>query len=646
MSPAGSDVCRALTCCLVLAALVFGCGPSTTDGDSAVLPEDSQDAAPEKHVNIVWILLDACRADHMSSYGYTRETTPNIDAIGRQGVVFLRHFAQAPYTLQSVPIYFTGRYNAVPYQDVGKLGIYFLRKPLPGEQLLSTTLKKNGYATAMFSASPWYSAKSRLGRSFETFGELEHGAEAQGSSYADRNPELFRWIEDHAESPFFLYVHSMDVHGPRYENNTLDTWLHDSFPKKRDAQLRKWVHGQYTPEERSRLTDLYDGGLGYADSAVGEIFTHLGDLGLEKNTIVIIGSDHGELLGADGERVGHPSDASHDDLLHIPLIVAGPGIPESRRVDAFTENTDIVPTLVDLLGVHTDAVYHGHSLRRLMSGSVHTVREFVYARSMSFTPIDEPNRIFLFDNVKFDIAPETSPQARSELAPHFDRTERILVYKRPDRQGARELVQAPPARLASVENQLAKSFLPLWEAQAGQDVEIPPSFKVAHFPYAQEDRVAQRSDPRDGKWAWIEQRSPLSLGIDYLLIAQPWAEDVEPITLSAPVPNGTYRVKVHSTTLKDSGRGVSFSFATPDMAAGKRFELAPAEPGAVNEKLFDLGVHEVTDDTFRYTIDVAAPGADCVVGSLWFFVAGSDADAPEVDDVQTERDRLEALGYL
>ena len=126
----------------------------------------------------------------------------------------------------------------------------------------------------MFSASLWYPEESRLSSSFDTFAWLTHRADVQGNTYEERNPELFSWLDRHADEPFFLYIHSMDTHEPRYANNTHDTWLDGSVSPERERILRRYsgLNGQpFSAAEQRHIVDLYDGGISYADETVGEV---------------------------------------------------------------------------------------------------------------------------------------------------------------------------------------------------------------------------------------------------------------------------------------------------------------------------------------------------------------------------------------
>ncbi len=411
---------------------------------------------------MVWVLLDACRPDHLSAYGYTRPTSPQIDRLAARGTLFLSNYAQAPTTLLSVPSYMTGRFEAALYQDPHHLDLWLLRTPPKQEVLISTILAENGYETAMFSASPWYSAGSRLGRSFDTFGVLAHGAEVRDESFRDRNPDLFRWLGNHAKGRFFLYLHSLDTHEPRFDNNTERTWLDESFPQQRDEQLRSWRGDPYSASDQAHIRDLYDGAVAYADSTVAELVTELEALGILSRTLIIISSDHGEVLGQDGSTLGHPAEITADDLLQTPLIIAGPGIPKGRRVDVRTQNADIVPTLVDLLALATEAEFDGKSLRPLFEVEPgEPLHDFIFARSQRWIDT-EHDQIVIIDDLKFV----------------FKDHDELEVWALPDLVGGRRAVVPSETRRARAEAIRRDRLSPLWKIVAQQPREAPPVFYI------------------------------------------------------------------------------------------------------------------------------------------------------------------------
>ncbi len=635
--------------CLIASACLTACGSKSTpevsrEESAAALPVTPVPAAP---LNVVWILLDACRPDHLSSYGYHRPTSPNIDALAARGVLFERNYAQGPNTLLSVGSYMTGRHNPVFYQDARHLGIWFLREPPAGEQLLSSILKENGYQTAMFSASPWYSAESRLGKSFGEFHLLNYGGELPEESFEKRNAHVFNWIESHAKEKFFIYIHSLDTHEPRYHNNTKTTWLDPAFPRARDGELRRWKNGAFSPADQKHIVDLYDGGVAYADSSVGEICAALERLGIAENTIVVISADHGEILGQDGETVGHPQNSSVDDVLRTPLIIAGPGLPAGHRVFVRTENTDIVPTLVDLLRVTTSATFDGVSLRTTATAPKQSeLHEYAYARAARFLIDADLDRVLIYDDVKFDLS-AYDQQGIDFL--HLAQRPQMIAYALPDTAGHRQEITPDPDFAAQVNKLSAEKLKPAWEAYNALPKTTPSYFETGTGGSVVPADVVSVLDLKDN--LWTRQRSPYLFRISEsdLLVADPSQEDPPALILGVNIPNGEYRVQAFTVSLPADGppRGVSFKFSKyPEEGSTYReFGLPAPEPGKSVDGWIELGTYSVTQGNFVYSLETGRPEDLTVLGALRFTKVGEEGAAPDEDALKAEMERLESTGY-
>lgn len=643
---------RSFSFASVMAAVALSmvsCGkdPVPVDNESSV---DGFSEEARRPTAVVWILLDATRADHLSSYGYSRKTSPNIDALAQRGVVFERNYSQAPSTMMSVPSYMTGRHEPVLLQDAHHLDIWFLRKPPEEEVLVSTMFSDNGYETAMFSASPWYSERSMLGSSFDTFAWLDHSTQDEEATLEERNPELFSWLDGHAGEPFFLYVHSLDTHGPHPVNTTHDTWLDPTFPEERDRELRSWEARPYSDEDRVHIENLYDGAISYADGTVGEIVAKLEELGILDSTLVIIGSDHGELLGEDGTFLGHPAYQSYDELLHVPLIMAGPGVPAGRRVRAMTENTDIVPTLVDLFSLKTKASLDGDSLLpNMKSPAIRDPNDYVYAHTQAFFFPTEPNRILIFDDVKFDLSPYTE-KGMQFLG--LKGRKAVEIWAMPDSILTRREFVPPHERLSIAKREVDTVFVPLWKARDAQPKEAPGVFYLSHKKNIVPDAVVFKDDPEDDKW---EHRKYGILGDpmhqDDFLVGHRWLEVPPGLVFGVDIPNGTYTVSVFCRTL-DYGdgvkRGSSFKFLAMTEDSMRLFSIDPPTGDEPNTAWIEVGTYTVLDGTqFTYWIEPGNEDDFSIVGTLRFVKEGASIDDyMTAEEMRQEQERLESLGYL
>jgi arylsulfatase len=599
--------------------------------------------SPAEVINVVWIVLDALRADHLSAYGYERPTSPAIDALAARGVLFENHWAQAPNTIWSVPSYMTGRFEPVFYQDPRHLDLWFLRDPPAGEVLVSEIFRGSGYATAMFSASPWYSAESRLARSFDRFGWLAH---AEGSDPRDRatNPELYQWLEAHASAPFFLYVHSLTTHEPRFASNTEDTWLDPDFPAGRDRQLRsRWTRAAtpFDADDQAHLRNLYDGGIRVADRFVSEIEAKIQELGIAERTIFVVSSDHGEALGQDGKTVGHPAQAFYDDVLRVPLVIAGPGVLAGRRIGSITQNVDIVPMLVELTNLPTKARFQGVSLSRILEvdGAPH---DYAFARLPRRFLTAAHDRVLVYRDRKFAVRghPTASPEQLQ-----------VTSWAMPDRIGARRAAPEDEARRATVLREVREILGPLWQTTRAQPRRAPPVFEAAHrLKMHRKSVVLEEADPRDGRWT-LQKLPPRAGGPDTLLargrvlVGHPASEVLPELDLSLEIPDGTYEVDIAAVGVPGSTEVVSFRFRAE---AEPEFREWTVEPGEQEERRWiRLGTYPVQDSVFRYTLAPGTPSNPTAIGKLRFRKAGQDGGALPADAArEAELRRLRSLGYV
>jgi arylsulfatase A-like enzyme len=356
---------------------------------------DFVNSLPEarKHVpNVLIIVLDTARADHLSSYGYERRTTPNIDRLAGGGVLFEYTFANSSWTLPSHASLLTGR---LPFEHKADW-----LDPMDTTYLtLPEVLAKRGYRTAAFSANTAFvTPEWGLARGFSRF-------EAYGSSLSDNiirtvygkklalsilprlgyfdivgrkqasrvNDEFFGWLDEvDGERPFFALLNYFDVHDPYLTT--------DSYQSKFSAAVTRGnlINFQFQPHTHRRkaaLTahevqmeiDSYDGCLAYLDSQVGLLFSELGRRGLDKNTLVIVTSDHGESFG-NHDLFGH-GNSLYLETLHVPLILFWPGkIPVGVRVPQIVSLHQIPSTVTELIG-ESSTSFPGNSLVRFWSGA-------------------------------------------------------------------------------------------------------------------------------------------------------------------------------------------------------------------------------------------------------------------------------------
>jgi arylsulfatase A-like enzyme len=335
---------------------------------------------PAAH-NVIFILVDTLRADHLPLYGYGRDTSPNLTALGRESIVFLDARSQASCTFPSVNSMLTSRSAAAFLgQPGGALG---LPDGIPG---LAELLRARGLHTAAISASPIvrrspsrFNPGGGYGRGFDSF--QEECVWKSADCVTDQAlPHLA-----HDPRPLFLYLHYLDPHGPyappeSYRHRFARGHPAKAFVRQGDPNpIAAWLykHGpdpRLTPADLSYLMDLYDDEISFFDSQLGRLLEGLRGSGLLDDAIVVFAADHGEEFLEHGD-VKHCHNL-FDTTLRTPLLLRVPGA-RARSVATPVENLDIVPTVLELLGERGEArssggrdgaAFEGRSLRQAVLG--------------------------------------------------------------------------------------------------------------------------------------------------------------------------------------------------------------------------------------------------------------------------------------
>jgi arylsulfatase A-like enzyme len=335
-----------------------------------------EEAPSAQPFNVVVIMADTLRADHLGGWGYHRATSPNIDHFFQAGgVVFYGSRAQASCTYPSANSILTSRYPAVFLDQPEK------RMGIPSDvPTLAGILKQRGYSTIAVSASPIvrntgtkYNNHGGFGAGFDAFDE--HCLWREARCVLGRLVPLL----DEAQEPFFLYLHYMDIHDPYRPPG----WYRKRFAVDGDqridfarvgnpnpiADAMQWNKPmpEYAPEDLQHLVDLYDDEIAYFDGEFGVLMGDLAQRGFLDRTIVVLVSDHGEQFLEHG-FMKHCYTLFDTDIL-TPLAMRIPGVPGGIAIADPVENVDLVPTVLDYLEIDPgEFSFDGHSLRRFIEG--------------------------------------------------------------------------------------------------------------------------------------------------------------------------------------------------------------------------------------------------------------------------------------
>ncbi len=320
--------------------------------------------------NVILIVIDALRADHLGCYGYKRDTSPNIDKFAKEGVLFSRAFSHGPQTLISIPSIFTSLYPGV--HKVFVEGASLTDKIIT----LPEILRKRGYNTAAF-VGPQLESISNFSQRFELYliKKLDKTPPFMFISHW-LNDKTIHWLRT-KPSPFFLYLHYFDVHAPY---NPVPPYDKIFYPEPIDAGTKSFIHNliwesnEESIADKKKLTNphcfnylisQYDGKIKYVDKQVGALLRALEKSGLSKNTLVILTADHGEEFLEHG-WLFHGK-RLYDELTHVPLIMRLPGIiPQDKVIPDLVRHIDLVPTILDIVNIQSNNIMQGISLLPLI----------------------------------------------------------------------------------------------------------------------------------------------------------------------------------------------------------------------------------------------------------------------------------------
>lgn len=331
--PRRSAAARAARVALALAAATAVAGCGSTD----------------PRWNVLVFTLDTTRADHLGCYGKESAKTPHLDRLAAEGFRFAHAVSSAPVTLPSHSTIFTGTYPMA--HGVRDNGIF----RLPQEATtLAEILRRHGWATGAAVGSVPLIGDTGIGQGFDFFDdhvtistEDQWGVAAEDRrslyfherSAARVNDALLPWLREPRERPFVAWFHYWDPHHPH-------------VPPPPYSQL--YAH------------DLYQGEIAYADQNLGAVLDDLERRGLLDRTLVVVVGDHGEGRGDHGEDTH--SIQAYDSTLHVPLILRVPGRAGGRVIEQRVGTVDVLPTILDLLGLDAEPAVQGRSLVPLLDG--------------------------------------------------------------------------------------------------------------------------------------------------------------------------------------------------------------------------------------------------------------------------------------
>ncbi len=343
-----------------LLGALAGCGGSSPTVDRASTP------VPEGP-NVLLISIDTLRPDHLGAYGYTRPTSPHLDRLAAEGVVFENHISSTSWTLPAHAAIFTSLPDSVH-------GCTDTDRPLAaGITTLAERFAAAGYETAGFFAGPYLHPAFGLGRGFEHYEnctsyapalddapsqEWAMDADVMRRSHRDvTNPNVYssfsRWLHRPRKGRFFAFVHLWDVHFDFIPPPPYDTMFDADYEGTVTGEsffFDASINASMPQRDLEHLIALYDGEIAWTDEHVGRIVAELDGSGWLDDTVIAVTSDHGTAFFEHGLK-GHRN-SLFDELIRVPLIVRyPPRLEGGTRVAGQSRAVDIGPTLLDLAGL-------------------------------------------------------------------------------------------------------------------------------------------------------------------------------------------------------------------------------------------------------------------------------------------------------
>ena len=315
--------------------------------------------------NIVLVVMDTQRADRLGSAGYARPTTPHLDRLAERGTVFHNAHSTSSWTWPATASILTGfapAQHGVLSQEQCTLQLLW--------ETLPEALQAQGFTTHGVSCNPLIAPERYFDQGFETFVPPPPKAFRPSEEVM---PGILDWLESHAGQRFFLYLHLVDPHTPHvphpeelarlgftrpddFPEHGMDRYTADLLTAERPVDVDAIV-----PVAHQRwIDDQYDASVATGDRWLGVLFERLTQLGLDDRTVIAFTSDHGEeLFDHAGLEHGH---TLYQELVHVPLILAGPGIPRGKRVERVVSNRHLAPTLARLAGARLRQVVDAEDL--------------------------------------------------------------------------------------------------------------------------------------------------------------------------------------------------------------------------------------------------------------------------------------------
>lgn len=314
--------------------------------------------------NVLVIAIDPLRADSLPSMGGIRDNTPVLNALADKAYAFTNTIAASSWTLPSAMSFVTGVYpsvhgiinkDLVGVNGVSDLKPASLQETAPRLMSLVEVFRSHGYKTGGFAGGAALNASYGFDKGFDTY-----VSDGDFMGLASSSAQALDFVNDHADEKMFVFLHGFDVHGQYMPANGLDRRFVSSGYKGAltgSTQEQKEIREEgvrqgsvfITPEDAIFLRSIYDEKVSYMDAEIGRFLKAYENLTPERKTIIVFTSHHGEEFYEHG-RIDHGM-TLYDEVIRVPFILSIPGMDKKIRIDQQVRNIDILPTLLDIVGI-------------------------------------------------------------------------------------------------------------------------------------------------------------------------------------------------------------------------------------------------------------------------------------------------------
>ena len=385
---AGKDVELRLTADGPMGSLAFWGAPTVRSATEAAEPSSS--AATDgkgRPQAVVLFIADTLRSDHLEAWGYDRETAPTLARLAQEGTRFETTIAQATWTKVSVSSILTSLYPST----TGVVGLH--DRISVGETTLAEVFRQAGFATFATSSVPFSGQLTNLHQGVEVMYEFGARTGTDIGEYQSKTAKAWvgaylKWLDEHRDVPTFALIHAMDPHSPFRPAEPYDSmWATPEQTATYEAQsekvrpvIKKPLLQRFLAPNRDELSEAgvdaesfvrhekawYDGSIRGMDDQVARLFSRLEDLGLKDRSLFAFVADHGEeFLEHDEHWHGR---TVYGEVANVPMMFWGPGVPEGLVVEDVSQTIDLMPTVIELVGLSAPERIQGRSWVPKMRG--------------------------------------------------------------------------------------------------------------------------------------------------------------------------------------------------------------------------------------------------------------------------------------